>query len=231
MKATITCLALMLSAGYADVLTTRTGEKIEYLKVSRIAPDGISLEVQNGIQKVPYEKLSDADRTKYELTLERVEAFRSKKEMEQQKVQDEAKLAEQIKPQAKAAPVVAPAKVLINPAPLVQMVQMETATAGARRISGFPGSRPGARYTEGKWKGKTKEQLIAACVERFAGQYGYRPVYEEGAPIGGWQSETARAQATANTKAKEEADQEKINQMQRDQELRRLRDDVERLKR
>ena len=165
------------------------------------------------------------------MTLERVDAFRAKKEMEQQKVQDVAKQAEQAKPQAKVVPTVAPAKVLVNPAPLVQMIQMETATAGVRRISGFRGTKPGALYTEGKWKGKTKEQLIAACVEKFAAQYGYRPVYEEGAPIGGWQSETAKAQANANTKAKEEADQERNNQRQRDEELRRLRDDVERLKR
>lgn len=213
---------------YSDTIVTRTGDKIDYLKISKILPDGVSLIVDHGIKKVPFESLTDADRMKFELAKEAVDLYRGKVETDRSKVEEQLKLAteksRQEKTTSNAKIPESPERVLINPLPLMQLIQAEEAIAGGTIITGAD-RVAGPVYTKGKWKGKSPKQLVEFCIVQFASRYGYRPVYEEGAPIGGWKNETAKAQSKANKTAQEQADnvrnaaimeQQRLEEMQRD---------------
>ena len=113
------------------------------------------------------------------------------------------RIAQRDAAQAGAAPPVAAAVApsLTNPAGLMQIMQQEEALAG--QLKGY---RNKVTYGSGKWAGKTRKELVAWCVSQFAAAHGYTPLYEEGAPIGGWKNEQAKATADAGAKAKAATD-------------------------
>jgi len=109
------------------------------------------------------------------------------------------------------------------------MIQVEEATAGGTRISGSD-RVAGPAYTAGKWKGKSPKQLVDFCIGQFASRYGYRPIYEEGAPIGGWKSEAAKAQSKSNKTAQDQADNARnaaIIERNRQEEMQRRVEKIE----
>jgi len=91
-----------------------------------------------------------------------------------------AALDGRVAPPVTPAPAPAAAPVLTNPAALMTLIQQEEAAAGQLKPY-----RNKVTYGSGKWAGKTKKELIAACVNQFAAAYGYTPIYEDGAPIEG----------------------------------------------
>lgn len=71
----------------------------------------------------------------------------------------------------------------VNPPELLAMIQEEKAATSGKKWVGKGSSRR-AVYVDGKWGGKTEEQLIEACVTRCRKMYGGEPVYVQGAPVG-----------------------------------------------
>lgn len=111
-------------------------------------------------------------------------------------------------PAARAAAPVAAVQVTINPPALITLIQQEEGGAGELRINRqHPATIP-PRYTAGKWSGKTRKELLSGCIQQFATTYGYTPIYEEGAPVGGWKTEEGRraaADRVAQQKATDDA--------------------------
>ena len=52
----------------AEEITLRDGSKFKYTNFLKAEPGGIKVEYADGIKKIPFEKLTDADREKYSLT-------------------------------------------------------------------------------------------------------------------------------------------------------------------
>jgi hypothetical protein len=116
---------------------------------------------------------------------------------------------------------------MVNPAELMVLIQQEEATAGGTRSS-TKDSRAGALYTEGRWRGKNKKELVAWCCEQFAAKYGYTPLYEEGAPVGGWKTEEGRG-AAADKKARDSEEAlRRADEIRRELDQKRALDEINR---